>query len=882
MRIDIKRPIVGFSSAFTGKYKASKFIIRFLELLNVNIKKSTRTTPDMIEAGTTLASGDFCLPLRVYVGHIYILIKENPEIEYILTPIIKGEHPPSSTCAKYRDLDGVLIRSLGTMLGYRLQQSGLKELNTFEGLIGADHTRRLLHKVKDLPKIIAPEIESLDKSHLRQVGIRVYVELFGLSKAKELLLLASKNLSNSKNNEFRKIERAFKQAYQEVIEQEKNRYQKILSDPTKPRLAIVGRNYLTDDPALSADIKSYFTKKGISVITSEEFPFKDLKEKYEQVNGFYDTHRMGQAFIDTVFDQVDGFVVIGSFGCHPDAFQVDFFAKYIMDKGKACWTFKFDEQTGGAGFHTRYETIIGFLHQKKAERLNEELGSSASPDLLKSKNALDINNITKKPTKPIFIWPHMGSGIDLLINEVWHQLGLSKYLYPPKPVNEETIEKGNVQYTETCSPFALYMGSLRQTLDRIIDDLHEEARSEHKPIEPRRIIILMAKGRGPCTFGWYSIAGESALIEDYSTALEKDGHTLEMIAIDNEGRNLLSFLQELSDVAENDVLNNLIHGLNQLQNKKELNIIQTTKEEIKLIKLLKNIVWSGWNKLLTYEDLQNKALVVRAHEKERGTTTVILRKWINKLEEAHTLPDILKMKQRALVELDSIPQDTEVKPKVVVVGEIYAALTPFANRGTVDNLLGLVGIEAIEGMRLSHFIRGAFKGLKINYIENQPMLKPLLQLLESKGLYNLNQWVREPAAKPFIEHEIGGDGQPTIAHARHHIEDDGVDGILHLYPFKCMPEGMAKDALIEMSQIYGIKSLHLSFDKEIEIERLKTEINTFSTLLHQDIERKRNKEDWKEKEIVKRKKIGKTIEKSYRQSKKTQFRASYFIFSDKV
>ena len=91
------KPVVGVSTSFTGKYQASRLIIRFLELLKIDIIKSTITKPAIIEAGTTLASAEFCLPLRVYVGHIYNLLTEHPEINYILAPIIKGEHPSSST-----------------------------------------------------------------------------------------------------------------------------------------------------------------------------------------------------------------------------------------------------------------------------------------------------------------------------------------------------------------------------------------------------------------------------------------------------------------------------------------------------------------------------------------------------------------------------------------------------------------------------------------------------------------------------------------------------------------------------------------------------------------------------------------------------------------
>jgi len=78
---------------------------------------------------------------------------------------------------------------------------------------------------------------------------------------------------------------------------------------------------------------------------------------------------------------------------------------------------------------------------------------------------------------------------------------------------------------------------------------------------------------------------------------------------------------------------------------------------------------------------------------------------------------------------------------------------------------------------------------------------------------------------------VGGEGHLTVAHARRLLEQ-GVDGVVHLMPFKCMPEGIAKAALAELCRLFGVPYLPLSFNRELEIERLRTEIATFAALLH--------------------------------------------------
>lgn len=60
---------------------------------------------------------------------------------------------------------------------------------------------------------------------------------------------------------------------------------------------------------------------------------------------------------------------------------------------------------------------------------------------------------------------------------------------------------------------------------------------------------------------------------------------------------------------------------------------------------------------------------------------------------------------------------------------------------------------------------------------------------------NFDRW-----ASPFVLHSLGGDGRHSVSAARNAVERLGIDGIVHLYPFKCMPETMAKTALSEIAQ----------------------------------------------------------------------------------
>jgi len=211
-----------------------------------------------------------------------------------------------------------------------------------------------------------------------------------------------------------------------------------------------------------------------------------------------------------------------------------------------------------------------------------------------------------------------------------------------------------------------------------------------------------------------------------------------------------------------------------------------------------------------------------------------------------------------------LPQDQKIAPRVVALGEIYVALTSYANRGTIDNLLGRHGIEVIQGLTLSQFIRYSLRELKRESLIKVPFIAWLKKSLTAKNINILEAKIREMVALPLLEHEVGGDGVPSVAHAREYVEK-GADGIVHVYPFKCMPEGIAKDALKELSNYYGVHYLPLSFDKETEIERLKTEIATFAHILKEKVNERLEKNIDLNEIIAERKNLGKNLDITYQE-----------------
>ncbi len=877
-------PKVGMVMAFTGHYDSVKVIARFLELSGVRVVRSRVTTPKIIEAGTTLASADFCIPLRVYVGHVYHLITTHPDLDAIVAPNVLSEDGISSTCSKYRDIGGVAIRSLADTIGYLLARADAETRSRAAAALGRDKALLRWEKARRMPAVIMPSVRNLDPLEMRNVCYDVYADLMGWSKARKAALFLPGAARQRLAPGVARLEQAFAAAYHEVVLARRHRLEALLADETKPRLALVGRRYLVHDPALTCDLKTWFQKKGAAVITASDVPPEELRAAYVAVDGYYDTHKEGQAFIDWALDKVDGFISLGSFGCHPDAFQIDFLADYARSRGAPCWTFRYDESAGSAGFLTRYETILAFLEQRRDARLARRDGPRTSVPAVEAQPVAVMKRVSgrpghfteeeravqpldgSRPRKPLIIWPYMGEILNLLVEEVCYQLGLQDYIYPPPPLSEESIHLGNTNYTESCSPYACSTGTLKQALRNALRDLEEKARAEGRAVEPRRIIMLMARGEGPCTFGWYAIVQNKHIPAEFRDELLRHGHTIEMATMGLDG--FVDFVRDLCQIGNAERLRPILEYVEAWE--KGLHTIswaRRTRLKLGLFAAINAMTKPAWAKLDAAEDLRARALILRAHELEPGAVTAAYRRGLELLRRAHTAADIAAAHRRAVAILEAVPRDDRIKPRVVSVGEIYVALTSFGNRGTIENLLAREGIEVVEGITLGGFIRNSLKEMKRRSRANHPLVRPLLAFLRRRNVYLMEQKVRDPEARPFLVHEVGGDGLPTVGHARHYVEE-GCDGIVHVYPFKCMPEGIAKDAVKELADLYGVRYLPLSFDKETEIERLKTEVSTFAALLHAQVAQMGGDDPavyWenKRREIARRQAIGRAVNQLY-------------------
>ena len=92
-------------------------------------------------------------------------------------------------------------------------------------------------------------------------------------------------------------------------------------------------------------------------------------------------------------------------------------------------------------------------------------------------------------------------------------------------------------------------------------------------------------------------------------------------------------------------------------------------------------------------------------------------------------------------------------------------------------------------------------------------------------------------AKPYLEHRLGGKAQESIGSAILYKEH-GWDGMIHLYPFTCMPEIISRSILPQVSKEIDFPILSLVLDEHTGEAGLQTRLEAFVDMLKRREEKK--------------------------------------------
>jgi len=255
-----------------------------------------------------------------------------------------------------------------------------------------------------------------------------------------------------------------------------------------------------------------------------------------------------------------------------------------------------------------------------------------------------------------------------------------------------------------------------------------------------------------------------------------------------------------------------------------LAILRTLKKESEGFNYLQTFraIQKTWIKN-RFTDLVDKLRYeYRAIETVKGTTDRVAEKAFKTIVETKGMVNIRKLKKSLPIMFEKeIEIDKSLDPlRIAIIGEIYVVFEPALNVD-IHRRLNDLGVICETPASLRRFIDIGYK------------LNPFLKL---------HREVSVKIAEPYLGYRCGGEAQESIGDTIYY-KRKGWDGMVHLYPFTCMPEIISRSILPQISKEYDMPVLSLVVDEQTGEAGFQTRLEAFIDLLYRkrDKDREKNK-----------------------------------------
>ena len=149
----------------------------------------------------------------------------------------------------------------------------------------------------------------------------------------------------------------------------------------------------------------------------------------------------------------------------------------------------------------------------------------------------------------------------------------------------------------------------------------------------------------------------------------------------------------------------------------------------------------------------------------------------------------------------SIPIKEENNISILIIGELYTLMDSTANNNLEERLIN-------ENITIYRYTNLTYLLLQKRFVQNKILRK----------------------THKYLKYHLGADGTESVYHALNHCQK-GIDGIIHIKSYGCVPEINAIPALNSISGEYHVPILYLSFDSENNIANLETKLEAFIDML---------------------------------------------------
>lgn len=216
-------------------------------------------------------------------------------------------------------------------------------------------------------------------------------------------------------------------------------------------------------------------------------------------------------------------------------------------------------------------------------------------------------------------------------------------------------------------------------------------------------------------------------------------------------------------------------------------------------------------KVFVLDELVTRLSYYRAREVHSGEAEKHYLKALELIKNAENGKQLKKAKKLAFAEIakTEIDKNREVL-HVDLTGEIYLVCDTFSNQD-IEKELGKMGVQTRRSLTISSFLKDA-----------------IIPKIFRKGETHLQRAVR--MAKPYLMRDIGGDSLECVSDVAY-ADERGIDGIIHISPFTCMPEIMSQNIFPAMRENCDIPILPLIMDEQTGKAGYLTRLEAFVDLM---------------------------------------------------
>ena len=313
-------------------YKYSTLWETFFKGLGAEVIISDKTNRNIMLDGTNTCVSEACLPIKVYFGHVMNLVGK---VDYIFTPRFTSISRHQYICPEIGGVPDMIRNS-----------------------------------IKILPKIIDTEInlrKSSKNSWLAALSIGEFI-----TKDREVIRNAYKDALMAYQCERQVLKSG---VLLDEFKQDSIQLRLIQKRSTKLTVAIIGHNYTVYDSFINMELFKKLRDYGVGIVTLDMLDYLDSKEKCKDLDKmlFWDYGTRAYGGVNQLIEsgQIDGILVLTSFGCGVDSFVDELVEKEIREESDIPFMkLVLDEHSAEAGFCTRLEAFIDMIIRRQTHGIN--------------------------------------------------------------------------------------------------------------------------------------------------------------------------------------------------------------------------------------------------------------------------------------------------------------------------------------------------------------------------------------------------------------------------------------------------------------------------------------------------------------------------------